>query len=282
MAASEKKIVQVNQGVLDAEYVSDDEREIDLMGLFFRLVEKAGWIIGAAVVVAVLVALYTTLFVTPKYRSTAKLYVLNSSDSAINLNDLNIGEKLAGDYVQVFNNYEVYELAKYYLNADNYNANGANPEVKKLMAQKEFEFSGGFSSVQSMLDVNVIDNTRIIEISVTSEDPEEAMVFANVYALAAQHFIASVMKTDTPSIFESARVPGSPSSPNLVLNTILGCMLGGVCAAGFFIIQFLADDRVRTAEQMEKRLGIPTLGAMPVLESERKAHGSVATKKKGA
>lgn len=259
--------------ILDAGFAEDDGREIDLMELFFRLLEKAGWIVGAAVLATIVVALYTAFCVTPMYRSTSKLYVLNSSDSAINLNDLNIGEKLAGDYVQVFNNYEVYELAKSYMDADQYEYwGGTNPEVKKLLREKKYTLDADFGTVLSMMDINVINNTRIIEIQVTSEDPEKAMVIANVYALAAQNFIERVMNTDRPSVFESARVPGGPSSPNMTRNVILAFVAGAVLAVAFFVIQFVMDDRARTSDQLQKKLGLPTLGLMPIQASERRSN----------
>lgn len=257
--------------VPDAGYAQDDGREIDLLELFFRLLEKAGWIAGIAVAAAVVAVLYTVLFVTPAYRATAKLYVLNSSDSAINLNDLNIGEKLADDYVQVFNNYEVYEMAQKFLNPAQYEMYSNDKEVLKLLTEKTYTLSGDFSEVLEMLDINVISNTRIIEINVTSEDKKEAMVVANVYALAAQEFIASVMRTDRPSMFEPARIPEMPSSPNVLKNAVLAFVICGVLAAAFFVIQFILDDRVRTAEQLQKQLGLPTLGLMPIQASERRS-----------
>lgn len=266
----EKKL-SAKSVILDAGFADEDEREIDLMELFFRLLEKAGWIIGAAVVAAIVVAMYTAFCVTPMYCSTAKLYVLNSSDSAINLNDLNIGEKLAGDYVQVFNVYETYETAKTFMDPDMYEKyGGENEEVKKLLKEKQYTLDD-FSAVQGMLEISVIDNTRIIEIKVTNEDPEKAMVIANVYALAAQNFIETVMNTDRPSVFEYARVPQYPSSPNLVLNVALAFVLGAAVSVAVFVIQFVLDDRARTAEQLQKKLGLPTLGLMPIQAAERRS-----------
>lgn len=266
----EKKL-SAKSVILDAGFADEDEREIDLMELFFRLLEKAGWIIGAAVAAAIVVALYTAFCVTPKYCSTAKLYVLNPSDSAINLNDLNLGEKLAGDYVQVFNVYETYELAKDYMNPDVYEGRvRAHNATAKILREEKYTLDD-FSAVQGMLEIGVIDNTRIIEIKVTNEDPKKAMVIANVYALAAQEFIERTMNTDRPSMFESARVPEYPSSPNLAMNVILAFVLGAVVAIAVFVIQFVLDDRARTAEQLQKKLGLPTLGLMPIQASERRS-----------
>ena len=44
----EKKL-SAKSVILDAGFADEDEREIDLMELFFRLLEKAGWIITLSI-----------------------------------------------------------------------------------------------------------------------------------------------------------------------------------------------------------------------------------------
>ena len=81
-----------------------NESEIDLVELFYRLVEKAKYIIACALLGAVAMGAYTFFCVTPMYTATSKLYVLNSSGAAISLSDLQVGSSLASDYMEVFKN----------------------------------------------------------------------------------------------------------------------------------------------------------------------------------
>ncbi|MFM6832407.1 MAG: GumC family protein, partial [Novosphingobium sp.] len=68
-------------------------------------------------------------------------------------------------------------------------------------------------------------------------------------------------------ILSSARVPGSPSSPNLVLNLALGTALGlllGVAAA------ILAESNFRgltTGDDVERRIGLSFFGGVPLFHS---------------
>lgn len=234
---------------------NDTEDEIDLVELFFRLIEKAWIIILAAVVAAVAMGLFTHFCIDNTYESTAKLYVLDTGNSAIDLSKLNIGEKLADDYVQVFKNWHVYEKV-----------------VEGLRIQgRDIPYSYG--ELQNMMRVQVISNTRIIQITITSGDPVEAQQIATSYAHAAKSFIANTMKTSEPTIFEEARVPTRPSGPSMIRNVILAFLLGAAATAGIVIVLFLTDDRIRTAEQLEKRIGLTTLGLMPI--QERKTRKSV-------
>lgn len=223
-----------------------DELEIDIVALLYRLIEKAAWLIATALVAAVLAGVLTQNFITPLYKSTAKLYVLPSQDSAINLNDLSIGERLAADYVQVFKNWHVHE-----------------------MVIKSLDLPYNYNEIQDMLSISVISNTRLIQITVTSPDAQEAKDIAMAYATFAPKFIEAKMDTTQPSIFEEARVPAAPSSPNMLRNVLLGFVIGFMLAAVIIVVHFIVDDRVRNADQLEKQLSLPVLGLMPIQEDQK-------------
>lgn len=227
--------------------------EIDLIELFYRLLEKSVWIILAAIVAAALLGAYTYFFEEPTYSSTAKLYVVSTSDTAINLTDLNIGDKVADDFVQVFKNRDVYDQV-----------------VICMQEDYGVELPYSFKEIQRMMNISVINDTRILQITVTSGNAEEAKQIATAYAKMAKEFVAAVMGLQKPADFEYAR-DGIMNAPEIVRNSVLGFLLGAVAAAAVIVMLFIFDDRVRTAEQLQKKLGLSTLGMMPVQENERKS-----------
>ena len=222
-----------------------NETEIDLVELFYRLIEKAKIIIACALIGAVLMGAYTYFMVTPTYTATSKLYVLNSSGSAINLSDLQIGSYLATDYMEVFKNWHVHE-----------------------MVIQQLGLSYSYNQLASMLSVSNPTNTRIMYITVTSTSPQEAKLIADTYAQVAREFIATTMDTEEPNLFEEALLPTSPSAPSKTKNIMLGFLLGFVLAAGVITVRFITDDKIRSAEDIERYVGLPTLGAMPVQENK--------------
>lgn len=235
---------------------NNDELEIDLLALFFHLVEKAKWIIASALLATLLAGLITMFFIAPEYEATAKLYVKEAKDQVVDVSSLTTSDKLAADYVQVFRNWHVHE---------------------KVISTLNLPYS--YVEIQRMLTISIPTGTRIIEITVTSDSAQEARDIAMAYAQIAPAFIEAKMETSRPNIFEEARVPTSPSSPNMMTNLIVGFILGAVVATVVFVVQFVADDRVRTAEMLEKRLGLATLGMMPIQESDAKSNKRV---RKGA
>ena len=228
-----------------------DELEIDLVELMYRLLEKAKYIILAAVLGAIVAGVITFQFMEPTYTATSKLYVLNSKDSALSLSDLQIGTQLASDYIEVFSNWHVHEMVNQRMGTDY-----------------------SYTQLGKMVKVTNPSDTRILYIEVETGSPEEAKLMADTYALVAQEFIAAKMETEMPNVFEEALQPTKPSSPHKTRNIVLGFMLGALLAGGIITVQFISDDRIRTSENLEKHLGMATLGMMPVTK------GNETTKQK--
>jgi len=226
--------------------IEQNSYEIDLVELVYRLIEKAKYIILAAILGTLIFGVYTRFFVTPIYTATSKLYVLGSDDSVVNLSDLQIGSYLTSDYQEVFSTWHVHEMVIQNLGLDY-----------------------SYGDLKKMLTVSNPNDTRILYINVKSDDPDEAKTIADEYAKVAKEFIAVTMETKEPNIFEEARRPSAPSSPNLTRNLILGFMMGTIIMCGVITVQFIFDDRIRTGDEIEKYLGIPTLGMMPMQKSQQ-------------
>ncbi|MBR0386047.1 MAG: hypothetical protein IJI05_05835, partial [Erysipelotrichaceae bacterium] len=81
---------------------SEYEDEIDLVELFSVLLSKAWLIVLTAVVFAVISGDYTRFFVTPLYRSTTSIYVLNrQNESTLTSSDLSASTYLTLDYAEL-------------------------------------------------------------------------------------------------------------------------------------------------------------------------------------
>ena len=78
------------------------------------------------------------------------------------------------------------------------------------------------------------------------------------------------LETNNVRIVEEARVPRNPVRPRIWLNIslalVVGLMLG--CGLAFFVEYF--DNTIRTPEEAERYLGLPTLGMIPLFESKTK------------
>lgn len=231
------------------------EDEIDLVELMYRLLEKWKIIVLACILGALIAGVYTICFVTPMYTATSKLYVVNAKDSAINLSDLQVGNYLASDYTEVFSNWHVHEM---------------------VLERLGLDYT--YSQLSNMVSVTNPQDTRILYVAVQSSDPQEAKDLADTYAQVAREFIAVKMDTEQPNIFEEALLPSRPSSPNKSKNVLLGFVIGLVLSCGIIVVQFLMDDRLRSADDIEKYVQLPTLGVMPKQKKDAQLHRSASSK----
>ena len=113
------------------------------------------------------------------------------------------------------------------------------------------------------LSVTNTSNTRMLDITVTSANPDEAAAIANEYAKVASDFIAETMSTDKPNIVSVALVPSNPVSPSMVRNVAIGFLAGVVLAAAIVTIRMLLDDKIKTAEDIRRYTGLVNLAIVP-------------------
>lgn len=250
MAATEKRRRHASQtlDISDAAEFEQQETELDVLELFYYLLEHIKQLVAAVVVGALVMLLVSLFFLTPQYEATSKLYVMARNDSAVNLSDLQIGSYLTSDYQEVFKTWEVHEQV-----------------LQNLGLDYEYE------ELEDMLTITNPSDTRILYITVTSDDPVEATNMANEYANVARNYIYEMMGTEEPSLFSVALEPLEPVSPRKMLNTVLGGLVGGLLMAAILVVRFIRDDKIKTADDITNYIGIPTLAIVPALGSQRKS-----------
>lgn len=221
---------------------------VDIVELAFRLLGSWKLIMGLALCFAIVACVYTFLFVTPTYEATSIIYIVSNKDSAINMSDLQLGSELTQDYIKVFRMWEVHEEV-----------------ISNLGLPYDYD------QMREMLTVTNDSDTRMLDITIRSSDPQEAAEIANEYAEVTSEYIAETMSTEKPNIMSVALVPTNPVSPNMTLNVIIGFVLGAFLAVAVVTIRMLMDDKYKTAEDIRKYTGLVTLAAIPLEESDKTA-----------
>jgi polysaccharide biosynthesis transport protein len=88
--------------------------------------------------------------------------------------------------------------------------------------------------------------------------------------------ISSNLTTNNISIVDSANPPLFPYKPNLQSNLLAGLGIGlflGLCLV--FLLEYL-DDSIRFPDMVERVLGVPLMGVIPVGDKKRSDTGSIA------
>lgn len=225
----------------------NEEIEINLGEIFAVLLHKIWIIILATVVCGAVAFLYSFFIITPQYESKTKVCILNKqSGSSVTYSDVQLSSTLSKDYEQLVTSRYVIEGV-----------------ISKLNLDDTYE------ELAARVSASNTDETRIIAITVTDPDPEQAQKIANaVRDLAAQH-ITQVMDIEAVNVVDNANLPDSPVSPSVPKWTLIGVAIGMIISIAVIVIQHLLDDSIKSSEDIEKYLGISTLAIIPMNEGEQ-------------
>ena len=236
-----------------------NEIEIDLRGLFSAIMNRLTIIILVGILVGGMAFVYTQYFV-----AKTKVYILNKQDENqryLTSQDVALSTYLAKDYESLLTTDPVLE------------------EVKK-----ELNLEQSTSAIASMISVELEEDTRIMDIAVTSTDPKLAKKIADKVREVANERLKVIMDGLEPvRSVDEAKLPTAPSYPNVEKNMMIGFIVGFGVALLVIIILYILDDTIKTPDDIENRLGVSVLAAIPLKSSDHSRDGygyGYATQKK--
>ena len=80
--------------------------------------------------------------------------------------------------------------------------------------------------------------------------------------IAARHTM-NVMEVEAINVAEEANYPLEKAAPSLTKYTLLGGFIGAFLVCAVLVIRFLLDDTIKTPDDVEKYLGLSTIGSIP-------------------
>lgn len=226
---------------MERNQVRNDEVEIDLKELFSVLWKKAWLILLVGIALAAGAGYYTKNYITPQYQSSSMIYVLGNSSSLVSLSDLQLGSQLTSDYIVLIE---------------------SRPVVEEVISNLEMNIS--YEEMLAKISITNQTDTRIITITATDSDPAQAKVIVDEFANVARKRMAEIMGTDEPTIVEEGHINENPVSPSTIKNCILAGMIGIFLVCAVLIVLHLMNDTIKTPDDIQKYLAIPTLGIIPI------------------
>lgn len=146
-------------------------------------------------------------------------------------------------------------------------------EVKRSI-RDEYEVARGReaaleSELQQLSNETLDEQDRRVQYNLLAR---EAAATREQLALLLQRFntissAANVQRNDA-TLLDAARVPLAPYSPNLFTNLFLALVAGLGLAVAIAVMREVFDDRLRSIEDVERRLRVPALGQTPYVTHE--------------
>lgn len=212
----------------------------------FRIILRRIWLVVLipffTVVAAALLVYYA---IVPVYTATASMYVLNkqNAESVINYSDLQSSALLTADYRELVLSRRVLSTV-----ANEHGLNAAD-------MQKDFD-----------IEVASANNTRVIQISVTSSDPVLAANLANSIGKEFSTIVVEIMDANNVSFVDIAEPPLEPSAPKKLTTIVAAGVAALMLAIGIAVMVEMLNTTIRTAEDVEKALGLSVLARVPQID----------------
>lgn len=226
------------------------ETVIDLRVIFYVLWRKLFWIVAFAIIGALLLGLYSTFFIKPVYSSTAKFYVNNNTDSAVESKvstaDLSASKTLAGTAIVITQN---------------------NKELlQAIVDDSGTKYSG--SALAGMISAGTYSDTEAFYISVTSTSASDAYALAKSFQKLLPDEIAKVMLGGDIKPFDAPVMPTTPNNGNVVTkNALIGALAGAVLSFLVFFLQEVFDNTIYSEEDLKNlKHKYPVIGLIPSID----------------
>ncbi len=214
----------------------------------YNIIKKRMSLIIAITLACILVsAVFSYFIIKPVYKSDISVIIGRSensnTDPKLNYNDVMMYQKMVKTYS---------ELAK--------SRTVAEDVIKKL------NLNMMPNELLSSISISPKGDTEFLTITVKSRDPKQARDIANQMAKSLKDISKQVKNVDNVQLLDEAMLPTKQDSPKPLLNMAIALFLGIMISIGVaFLIEYL-DNTLKTQEDIEKILGIPVIGVIPLVE----------------
>ena len=222
---------------------NDEEMVIDIGELVGILVKKLPFILIVTVFCAALGFAGTKLFITPKYKASAKLIVNNRSDVTeknLTASDITASEDLIKTYAVIITSDTVLD-----------------PVITKL------ELDTSYESLADRISISSVNGSQVMEISMEDADPEYARAIIQAITETAPAIIVDKVKAGSCEVISGARSTAGPVSPSVTKNVLIAAMLGIVLSIMVIIMKTLLNNTCKTEEELKELLDLPVLCVIP-------------------
>lgn len=224
----------------------NEEVEIDTKRIAGALGDSARLIGAAALVCAVLVSLYTLIFVPPMYQSSAMFYVKNSVlspdsvSAGVGVGDLSASRELVDSCIVILNTRQTLDAVM--------------EETGVKLTEKQLE---------KRISAVSVDNTEIFRVTVMAPDAQEALKIAEAIVRILPMKISGIIEGASVKIVDTPVAAVQPVSPRYAMNALIGLLAGLVLAAGFAVLRELLDSSVYSEDEVDENCRYPVLAVVP-------------------
>jgi capsular polysaccharide biosynthesis protein len=239
---------------------------IDLLHIVKSLARRA-WLIALCGLLAAAIGFSISAFaIAPTYSSSVKLYVNNSSISLGNTNfsisasELTAAQSLVRTYGEILD---------------------SRSTLERVIEKADVDYS--WKELSDMIEYAPSNDTEIMRVTVTCEDPYEARRIANTIADVLPVRISEIIDGASMEVVDSAIADLEKVAPSITKYTAIAFILGILFSVAVVVVFALMDDTIHDEEYILRTYDYPILGKVPdLLNTGNRSYAYYSKKKKSA
>ena len=234
-----------------------NEDEIDLMDLIFIMIRR--WkLIGLTMIPIIILGVVFSVTRPSIYKADTTLMV-SSGMSSIGLDnsDISLNQKLVITYSEVAKSRSI---------------------LKKIISKYDLDTT--LDNLASSISISPVSDTEIIKLSYKNTDPQLAAAVTNEFAKEFMNKVVEVMNIRNVKVVEPAEVPTHPLPKKRVIILAAFVILGGMIGLALAFIVESVHKKLRKPTDIEKILGAPMIGMIPVLKDKKEKDNNEAEDEK--
>lgn len=233
----------------------NDVIEIDVLELLNLMLHRLWLILLCGILVGGAAFVLSAFVLTPQYESTTKIYILNKTENTnLTYSDTQLATQLTKDYGELI-------TCRYVL--------------ETVIGQCGLE--DDYEDLEKRVSVENAADTRIIGITVKDPNPVMARDLADCIRDVASEHIKSVTAVEAVNVVDAANLPDEPSEPSVLKWSAIGALIGIFLCVLILAIRYIADDTIKSEDDVEKYLALSTLALIPMMDGNQ---GAVKGKEK--
>lgn len=221
------------------------------------------WLIGLCGLIVAIIGFSIAAFtIAPTYSSYVKLYVNNSSFSlgntsfSISSSELTAAQSLVRTYGDILI---------------------SRSTLERVIEKADVNYT--WKELTKMITYASSNNTEIMRVTVTCEDPYEASNIANTIAEVLPVRISEIIEGASMEVVDTAIPDLEKVAPSITQYTAIGLVIGVLISVITLIVFALMDDTIHDEEYVLRTYDYPILGKVPdLLDTGNKSYGYYSQK----
>ena len=229
-----------------------DIREIDLRRVAQAVWKRAWIILLVAFITATAAYIYSSMFVTPMYRTGFKAIIYNreaedGNKGSTSTSDLTASVGLTYIYNEILTSRRVL-----------------------VEAAEKCGLKMSYGALSRTVSTNISEGAPVVQVYVSMTDPTRAKELATAISQVAPEYVNTLPLSSAMFVIDEPAMPAGKYAPNNATNALMGFAVGLLVSCGVVIAVDLIRDKVESGQDLERRYHVAILGSIPdILQAEK-------------